>query len=658
MAHPIYSFIDKKSKDRFFILWDTFYELPSTVPMNILTFLQYWGIDNKDRVSALYSIFPRLIQTGTSLNDYSFEKLPNYLQQQAFDYVQLGIDLPHAEERVIITQLEKLFTLDQSFVEFYSTYLQMIQSINPYPKRPLNYYLSWNRTCQCFYMFDSKFVQRMYTNVTKIVLPKKVLESINDMLRDNLFNDYTEAMIELFLYLGENNYIAMDAIPHVIRNNAGFQKLFTDFGMESYLPQTSIQYDINDISSHGLVELGDAKYTRQFINAFSFTEVTPELYGLRLQDMTKEESENILAEKYYIYVNKLLNVKDNNGNLHIPMKYTSHFLLDGFNRFYVLAPYDRQCYHVFDKRGRLIDDMGYYDINFIQDNLGYFQCADYLSWVRWEYNNTTQKVSIKPVQVIEPYAEEVWNRLESEYQNNLLQVQGDLFEEQFSLLELVFEKTNRTYSLYLLSKLNKSSSGNIKSELILHLKYLLYDGDDLQYSFTTAFQLFKSLVSKHLNNQFKMLRLNIYKLSLDSLSVRSEFIANYLDENFTDPKFHEITMDRSLNSFHSFQIIEDRGSTQTKFMSHFIASNFPEEFRIDCEAFTFENPLSPETDCVEYGNRFITHLKAKGYEEVKVFTQHLNVESLVELLGCDLNEEGRFNPPSKTEIDLLDELPF
>ena len=97
MAHPIYSFIDKKSKDRFFILWDTFYELPSTVPMNILTFLQYWGIDNKDRVSALYSIFPRLIQTGTSLNDYSFEKLPNYLQQQAFDYVQLGIDPPIKE---------------------------------------------------------------------------------------------------------------------------------------------------------------------------------------------------------------------------------------------------------------------------------------------------------------------------------------------------------------------------------------------------------------------------------------------------------------------------------------------------------------------------------------------------------------------------------
>jgi hypothetical protein len=239
--------------------------------------------------------------------------------------------------------------------------------------------------------------------------------------------------------------------------------------------------------------------------------------GLRLRDMTQDELRNILSEKCWIYVNNLLNVKDKNGNLHIPMKYTSHFLLDGFKRFYVLAPYDRQCYHVFDKRGRLIDDRGYYDFNFIQDNVCYFQNADNLSWVRWQYNDATQKVIIQHVEVIDAYSEEVWSRLESEYQNNLLQVQGDLFEEKFSLLELVFEKTNKTYSLYLLSKLNKSSAEDIKSELILHLKHLLYDGDDLQYSFMTAFQLFKSLVSKHLINQFEMLRLNIYNLSLDSL---------------------------------------------------------------------------------------------------------------------------------------------
>jgi hypothetical protein len=658
MAHPIYSFIDKKSNDRFFIIWDTIYELPFTVPMNILTFLQYWGIDNKDKVSALYSIYPRLIQTGTSLNDYSFEQMPDYLQQQAFDYVELGIDPPNKEERTIITQLEELFTLNQSFVEFYSTYLQMIELINRYPKRPLNYYLSWNRTGRYFFNNDSKLVERISELALKFGIPKKDLESTNNSLRNNLFRDYKEAMVELFYCLGEDNLISLDAIPHIIRSNANFNKLFADFGMESYLPETRIQYDVRDVSSHGLIELNDVRYLRQFVNVFTFEDVVPELMGLRLRDMTQDELRNILSEKCWIYVNNLLNVKDKNGNLHIPMKYTSHFLLDGFKRFYVLAPYDRQCYHVFDKRGRLIDDRGYYDFNFIQDNVCYFQNADNLSWVRWQYNDATQKVIIQHVEVIDAYSEEVWSRLESEYQNNLLQVQGDLFEEKFSLLELVFEKTNKTYSLYLLSKLNKSSAEDIKSELILHLKHLLYDGDDLQYSFMTAFQLFKSLVSKHLINQFEMLRLNIYNLSLDSLSVRTEFIANYLDENFTDPKFHEITMDRSLNSFHSLQIIEDRGSIQTKFMSHFIASNFPEEFRLDCEAFTFENPLSPETDCVEYGNRFITHLKAKGYEEVKVFTQHLNVEYLVELLGCDLNEEGRFNPPSKPEIDLLDELPF
>lgn len=658
MAHPIYSFIDKNSNDRFFIIWDTAYELPFTVPMNILTFLQYWGIKNKDKVSALFSIYPRLIQTGTSLHDYSFEKMPNYLRQQAFDYVELRIDPPLKEERTIISQLEELFTINQSFIEFYSTYLHIIQSINPYPKRPLNYYLSWNRTRRCFFNLDSKLAERINELAIKFGIPKKDLESINNSLRNNLFKDYKEAMVELFYCFGENNLIALDAIPHVIRNNVKFQKLFVDFGMESYLPETRIQYDVHDVSTHGLVELNDVKYLRQFVNVFTFEDIEPELLGLRLRDMTQDELGNILSKKCWIYVNKLLNVQDKNGNLHMPMKYTSHFHLDSFKRFYVLAPFDRQCYHVFDKQGRLIDDKGYYDFNFIQDNVCYFQYEYNLLWVRWEYDDAAQKVSIQHVDVINPFDEEAWNKLESEYQNNPLQVQADFFEEQFSLLELVFEKTSNPSSLYLLSKLSRSSAEDIKSELTLHLKHLLFDGADLQNSFTAAFQLHKSLVSKDLMNQFEMLHLNIYKLSLDPLGVNSEFIVNYLDENFADPKYHDITTNRSIHSFHSIMIIENKENIQTKFVSYFNAVNFPEEFRLDCEAYTSENQIAPETDCVEYGNRFISHLKAKGYKEVNIFTQHLTIESLVDLLGCELNEVGRFNPPSKTEIDLLDELPF
>ena len=94
MANPIYTYQDKQTNNRYFLLWDTIQGFPKTIPINLLTFLQYWGIYDKEKISALYSIYPRLIETGTSLKDSSFNEIPDYLKKLCFDCLEVQIHTP------------------------------------------------------------------------------------------------------------------------------------------------------------------------------------------------------------------------------------------------------------------------------------------------------------------------------------------------------------------------------------------------------------------------------------------------------------------------------------------------------------------------------------------------------------------------------------
>jgi hypothetical protein len=664
MAHPIYTFLDKKTDKRYFQIWDTVTGLPETVPMNLLTFLHYWGMDSQEKISALYRIYPRLIRTGTSLSDCSFDELPNYLKRQAFDYLSLGIDLPTEDEQAINVELEELFRIEQTFFEFYSTYSQMIESINPYPKRPLNYYLSWSKTKRYFDFNNERVTQRIDELIEQFQLPKEVFSidqngcNLYDWLVGNLFVDYSEEMAELFSYLGGNNLIPLDAIPHVIRNNASFHQLFADFGMEDYLPETPIQYDVHDFSSDEWVVLSDVKYTRQFVNMFTFEENESELMGLRLQDMTKDELKNTLSEKCYVYADNLVNVKDRYGNLHLPMKYTSHFTLDSFNRFLVLAPFDRQCYDIFDRRGKLVEEGGYYDFYFINETIGYFQYTHNLSWIRWEYNDATKKISTHNVQVDDSFHGAEWHRIESEYQDNLSQVQANHFEEQFPLLELVFGKSNDWYSLYLMNTSGLLTANRIHQEIIEHLNILLFDEIDLTNPFEAGIQLYKTILSSNRVIEFLPGCLNRFTLTYDPGGFRSRFQANYRNDDFNDQGIHDTEPGRAVSAYHALHIIEDQGHYQKEFIAYFKVGNAPNQFRSDCEEFVHENPVNTETNNEEFGASFIDYLLAKGYEEVNAYTQRLDVDSIRELLGIELNEEGRFPQPDRTQLKEEDELPF
>jgi hypothetical protein len=511
---------------------------------------------------------------------------------------------------------------------------------------------------------EVRVTQRIDELIEQFQLPKELFSvnqngyNLHDWLVGNVFVDYPEAMVELFLYLGEHNLMPLDAIPHVIRTNDNFKKLFADFGMESYLPESQIQYDVLDVNSHHWVNFNEVVFTRHFINLLTFEENESELIGIRLQDMTQDELKNVLSEKCYVSIDNLVNVMDEYGNLHMPMKYTSHFTLDSFNRFFVLAPFDKQCYHVFDERGRLIDDGGYYDFYFIHDNVGYFQYASNLSWIRWEYNDVTQKNDVHNVQVNNAYEEADWHRIESEYQNNLQQILGHVVEDQFTLLELVFGKSKDRYSLYLMNTGAPLTAEGIRQEITEHLNGLLFGEIDLTNSFEVGIELYNSMVSTNRVIKLKPACLNRFTLTYDPDGLRSHFQANYRSDDFNGQGIHDTELDRAVNAYHSLHIVEDRGHHHNEFKVYFKVSNTTEQFCSHCEEFVLENHVNNETDSSEYGERFLNYLLANGYEEVNAYTQRLDVDSVRTLMGIELNEEGRFPQPDRAEQNDEDDLPF
>lgn len=439
MASPIFTFLGKESNNRYFLFWVTFSGLPKTVPMNILTFLQYWGIDNKEKVSALYSVYPHLLETGTSLNDSSFKSLPKYIKQLCYEYIELDVDTPNEQEKEVIQELENLLVQDLPFNEFYLAYKQLIEGLNHAPKRPESYYLSWRRTRDVL-NFTDQHIQDIFSDLAQqngISLKdlNSKLNNVYSCLEESLFSRFPQLMAACFLELGKRNLIAIDAIPHVLRSDKAIQELFIQLGMEAYLPNATVDYNLYDQSEPLCEEVDDIRYLRQFFNLFTFYADCKPLKGIDFLSLSKSELKDLLQEND-CYNSQIVNFKNSNGNYLLPMMYASDYVLNPQNRFHFLAPFGYQAYHIVTNCGKVIDNTGYYDFYFVNDTTAYLQNAESLRWVRWFFDEETQDIVKHDVAMNYSYEEGVWEQEEERFQmttieNNQANQQGTI--ETFEL---------------------------------------------------------------------------------------------------------------------------------------------------------------------------------------------------------------------------------
>lgn len=663
MASPIFTFQDKQNNNRYFLFWDTFSGLPKTVPMNLLTFLQYWGIDNKEKVSVLYSIYPRLIEKGTSLKDYSFNELPKHLKIFCFNYLELKDDLPNKHENELNQQLEDLFACDLPFFEFYLSYIQIVSKLNYTLKRPINYYHSLHRTADILnnvdYDFQQIFTDLAQKNEVRLEELNCDLCDIYSCLRANVFTRFPQLLAACFLELGKRNLIAIDAIPHILRNDKAIQELFIQLGMEAYLPNAAINYNLYDQSEPLCEEVDDIRYLRQFFNLYTFEEQCPEFLGMNLLDISEGQLTGLLEAKY-CYFSGILNFKNSHGNYLLPMIYTIHYRIEQDDKFLFLAPFSKQDYHISNKHGQIIDKSGYYHFYTFNENIFYVQHLD-LSWERWSYDDATKTIDKQTFNIVNPYdeTEDIWQHAEKQFQQSIIENNQANQDESFEILELEFGKEDDMHSLYL-TMLNTPIEEAIRDELIKALNRLLSNGVNFLDTYAATFELYKELL--HSNGQIKFSTPSLNYFSMyDNLTDKLEtgFKKNYQNEDFAREIQAENLHYRPILSHFSLGLFQWRGHYTVSYQYHFQMNAAADAFQEDCHEFINRNPFTTEGDLEAYANEFLSYLLEKNYKEVKVYSQLVDRDSICKLLDIKLNSEGGFDIPEQPDIEYdNDDLPF
>jgi hypothetical protein len=445
MAHPIVSFINPKNQKRYFQEWDTYTEYPETVPMDLVTFLQYKGLYNKEYTGALFSIFHHLLENGSSIANSSFPESNDFnspFYKQAILYLEKYDEknIPHD----LNAALEQLLSLDIAFSDFYNQYLNLISGIDEHPPRQLNYYLSLAQTELCLsksrdliaphvlQIFDAYDLHPLFTDVEYNAL------DFDAWFKHGLLFNHSDAMSALFVLLGKNNLIAIDAIPHLIRDNQEIKTLFHLFGMQSLLPETNIQID-NKPRVFQLEAFDSSHFLKEYVNHVSFHPLgDSSLIGLQILERTDDELYERL-NGVYLGVGRLVNFVDVNGLRLLPMTYSSYFSIDNDDTLHALAPLGLQQYHVFSKNGRLIDQTGYYDVCKVSNSAFYFQHMDLLSWQRIVYNSDLRISSTDAVNLDYNFEDPLvaFQDFESSFVQNIQEENQEVLNQRFMKREIV-----------------------------------------------------------------------------------------------------------------------------------------------------------------------------------------------------------------------------
>jgi hypothetical protein len=229
MAKPIYSFTLNESRTPFFFLQNTFFELPHTIPMDIVSLINYKGRNCADFLKVFHKVYPDLMRSGSTLADWGYGSLDPNMRQHIEQLAR--IELRNASPLLLETaqQVCELFETQRSFGPFKSKLDNLLATISPHLPRPFEYYDSWHFTADSLFgntPNEQNYLERLmapeYDGNGNTIVPDFLLELINQ------------------------NRVPLNAIPHVYRHNADVERIFRLYGAEDLLPQSPGLDEINE----------------------------------------------------------------------------------------------------------------------------------------------------------------------------------------------------------------------------------------------------------------------------------------------------------------------------------------------------------------------------------------------------------------------------
>jgi hypothetical protein len=406
----LYSFIYPNSKKRYFQIWDPITGYPSTIPMDLTTLVQFKGIYDKEFIGAVFVKYTQLIKSGfVNTNNHAFELTemdPNSaFISQAYMYLDKFEENESSKKTDLNQSLDALFQLNIPFSVFYEKYLVLIEGLSEHPSRQINYYTSFSHTFTSLTKAISNVSSCVFLELFhkyhidfEVLNNKSITNSFNDWFLAGFFFTQQEKMAKLFVALGELNLIAIDAIPHIFRDDENVIKLFDRIGFQNILPSNAV-VENNNPRDFKIKEYPFESYILQYINQAAFSSLgDSSLIGLPIFEMKNEEIVGKLSDSF-IDTSRLINFIDSNNQTLLPMIYSSHFGLNNAYQIWALAPFNVQQYHVFTNNGKLIDDRGFYDVYYHSANIVYFQNLDLSSWERIYFDHVQNTFDIRNITI-------------------------------------------------------------------------------------------------------------------------------------------------------------------------------------------------------------------------------------------------------------------
>jgi len=330
MAKPVFSFRNSSKNIRYYFILNTFCDLPHSVPMDIVSFLNYmrFNVYNYDEfIRVFHDIFPELVKTGSTLNGIGYEDLMPPIQKQLDFLSTLEYTITGNDE--LFQQIEDLFLSERNIKRFPDRLQNLLQNAREDLPRPLEFYDSWNHTYDALDWNQNKtyFIEKLSEcgfvyadngNITYFILKK-----LNNRRNHS-------AVARFFLKCLTDYKIPLNAIPHNFRSSPEIKKIFALYGAEMLVPGTLVnsnyafkpEYAWNPIPMKGGCL---RRFTEQclFSNFHIADELRNEINqaGKPLYEFTDEELYNINSFAYSS--GKLLNYSNNNGNYLLPFRYLS-----------------------------------------------------------------------------------------------------------------------------------------------------------------------------------------------------------------------------------------------------------------------------------------------------------------------------------------------
>ena len=219
MATPDYKFTLPGTNFDFYVIWNTFYEAPHTVPMDLITFLDYHLQSNR-LFEGLFYCWEDLNDTGSTLSDCSFEDLDVNEKDALF---QLCIDsgaLDKAKQNVLINKQLKN-AIDKNHKDEIVC-MAMVQALLDESKLfETNYYYTyWSHhfTIEEFWEYNNIWGFMNYYHDA----------------------DHRRQFYELLILLFRNNKIEPFVVPHLFRRWEPLRTYLIERGYADYVPIVKI----------------------------------------------------------------------------------------------------------------------------------------------------------------------------------------------------------------------------------------------------------------------------------------------------------------------------------------------------------------------------------------------------------------------------------